>query len=485
MREKFKKIVSNKVVSYIVSRYVTFFIQFLSSIYLAINLGPYYFGLWGFMSLILSYISYVNFGVTNSLNILMVQNKNNEKIVKNHVTNSLLLIGILSFLIILMAVYFSFFGIKLFEKYEMGYYFYIICSIGILYHFNSLFGSIYRVKNRLFELAFFQSAIPLLIFFFMFLAKGKALLPILLYVTLFGNFATLILFIINKRIPLGGSPSIKGMIEIINKGFYLFIYSTCFFFIVLSTRTFVSYYYKIEEFGYFTFSYTLANSILLLLQALSIVIFPKIIDKLNSNNIEEIKRIKKILNINYVTLSYGLIFFALLFFPIIVNYANKYHGTLKVLDLTAITVLLFTNSFGYSSHLMAQNKERQLSRISLLAFILNIIINFTLIVLLKVGYEYVIISTLISYFVFSFSCAKLSNQIIGEKITTYYVILEFFPIRLLVPYIIAVLIIALNLEYFIFIPFLLFVILNKPEIKEIINVIKSIITRPNIVDLNE
>jgi O-antigen/teichoic acid export membrane protein len=415
----------------------------------------------------------------------MVQNKTNNNLVKNFVSNSLVLIGVLSLLIILLAVYYSVFGIKLFERYEIGYYFYIICIIGVLFHFNSLMGTIYRVKNRLFELAFSQSVVPILIFFSMFLAKGKTLLPILLYMILLGNVATLILFIGNKKIPWDGRLSIKGSIEVLNKGFYLFIYNMCFFFIVLSTRTLISYFYEIEEFGYFTFSYTLANAVLLLLQALSVVIFPKVIDKLNSKNREDVKNITNILNTNYVTLSYGLMFLALIIFPVFINYIPKYQGTLKVLNLIAVTVLLYTNSFGYASHLMAQNQERRLSIISLFSLCLNIAISFALILVFKVSYEYVIISTLISYFVFSYSCAKFSNQIIGEKNSASYVLLEFFPIRLLIPYVIAVIIIGWNLEFFIFLPLLVFIMSNVRELKQIIKTIKIIITRPNIVDIEE
>jgi hypothetical protein len=76
-------------------------------------------------------------------------------------------------------------------------------------------------------------------------------------------------------------------------------------------------------------------------------------------------------------------------------------------------------------------------------------------------------------------------MIIGEKTTMINVLLDFFPLRLLIPYIISVLIISLNFEFLIFIPFLAFILLNTTEIKEIITVIKTIITRPNIVDLDD
>ena len=482
---KIKAAGSNKVMLYLISRYVTYLIQFLSSIFIAIKFGPYYFGVWGFILLLISYISYINFGISYSVNILMVQNKNNDNYIKNIVASSFLMTGILSLLIILLAIYYSVFGLKEFEKYEIGNYFYVICLIGIGFHFNSLFGTIYRVKNRLFELAFFQSVIPILIFFCLFLATGKGLLQLILGMYLFGGIAASIIFIVNKKIPWGGKPSFGVSFLVLKKGFYLFIYNMCFFFIILSTRTLISVFYEVEDFGYFTFSYTLANSILLFLQALSVIISPKIIDKLHSNNKDNIQYIINLINVNYVTLSYGMMFLALIFFPFIIYFIPKYQSTLIELNLIAMAVLLYINSTSYCSYLMAQNQEKRLSVISLFSLFLNIAITLILVLIFKLTYEYIIISTLISYFVFSYLCTKYSRKKLGEKAVFFSIILDFFPIRLLVPYIVSFILIVWNLEYLIFTPLLIFILLNKIELKQIIITIKTVISKPDIVDITD
>jgi O-antigen/teichoic acid export membrane protein len=480
-----KSIINNKVILYLISRYITYFIQFLSSIFIAIKFGPYYFGIWGFMLLLISYISYFNFGISNSVNIFMVQNKSNDDHLKNIVADSLVLIGIITLLIVLFTVYYFIFGIKAFEKYELGNYFYLICIIGIMFHFNSLFGTIYRVKNRLFEMAFQQSVVPLLVFISLFLATGQTLLQLLLGMYLLGTVAAIIIFIANKKIPWGGKPSAKGCSSVLKKGIYLFIYNMCFFFIVLSTRTMISIYYKVEDFGYFTFAYTLANSIFLFLEAFSIVAFPKVIDKLYSNSKENVKNVINLLKVNYVTLSYGIMFMILIVFPFFINYIPKYEGTLKALNLIAMAVLLFTNSFGHGAYLMAQNREIQLSVISLFSLCLNIAIGLVLILMLKVTYEYVIIATLISYLAFSYLSTYFSRKQLGEKTTFSSVILDFFPIRLLCPYIISVIVIGFNLTYLICLPLLSFIILNKVELNQVISTIKTIIVSPNVVDIGE
>ena len=485
MIKKVKQIFLNKVLIYLITRYGTFFIQFISSIFLAVNCGAYYFGIWGFISMLINYISYVNLGIPYSVNILMIQNKSNGQLIKDYVANSLVLNILLSFLIILFGIYYYLVGISAFDKYQISEYFCLICIIGIVYHFDSLFGTIYRVNNRMFELAFFQSVVPVLIFFSIFITKGKKLLELLLWMTLLGELFALLIFIVNKKIPWGGKVTLKGVRDVLKKGFHLFIYNVCFFLIGLSTRTIISIYYRVEDFGYFTFSYNLANAILLFLQALSVVIFPKIIDKLNSNKKSDIIYVLNLLNINYVTLSYGLIFIAMIFFPMFIYFIPKYHTTLKLINLVAITLLLFTNSFGYGTYLMAQNQEKRLSIISLISLILNIVTSMVLVIKFKLTYEYLILATLISYFVFSYCCTLYTRKRLGQITNPISVISDFFPLRLLIPYLISVLMILFNFTYIIFLPLLVFIVLNIAEIKQIIGTIKVIILRPTIVDIDK
>ena len=133
----FKKIITNKVIIYLVSRYAIYFIQFISSIIIAINFGPYYFGIWGFISMLINYISYINLGIPYSVNILLVQNKADEDLQKNIVANSIVLTLVLTFLILLFDLYYYYFGISAFDKYEIFNYLNLICLIGIIFHFDS------------------------------------------------------------------------------------------------------------------------------------------------------------------------------------------------------------------------------------------------------------------------------------------------------------------------------------------------------------
>src|SRR5690606_21268685 len=195
---------------------------------------------------------------------------------------------------------------------------------------------------------------------------------------------------------------------------FLFFYNVSFYLIIVSIRTLISIYYSVEEFGYFSFAYSLANSILLFLQALTFVIFPKVIHKLKDNNYEEINKL--ILNIrdSYVTLSFGLIFLGTILYPVLLYFVPKYADTYDVICYCAFATVLYTNSFGYGSFLMAQNKERLLAALAFGCLAVNIGIAYILIDF-NLGYQFVIFATMAAYILYTFLCTYFAKKLIGVK----------------------------------------------------------------------
>lgn len=469
---------------YLFTRYFTYLIQFITSIIIAVKLGPYYFGIWGFILLLINYFQITNFGISNSINILMVQYKNDENHVKNYVATSFILIGILSIGIVFFALYYRLFGISLLKKYEVHSLIYFVCIIAVCAHLNNLFLTIYRVKNSLFEIAFYQSIIPVLIFIALICAKNRTLLMVLLGAYLIGHIFSFVLFIKGKLIPKGGIPNFQDAKIIIKKGFYLFIYNLCFYLIIVSTRTIISIFYKVEEFGFFTFSFTLANSIMLFLDALTFIIFPKLIDQFLSDDKQKIEATIKSLRTNYVSLTHGLIYFAMIIFPVFLSFIPKYQNTLLTLNLIALTIVLSSNFFGYNSYLMAQNQDKTIAKISLLGLFVNVSIALCLAFILHVSYQYIIFATMLSYFIFSYLYVLYGRKFLNQKITFISVIQDCFPYRLLIPYISAILIILSDFRYLLFLPFIIFLILNFHTIKELQQTIKKIILKPDVININ-
>ena len=72
---------------------------------IAVELGPYYMGIWGFILLLLQYFAQFHFGIANSFNILYVHHRENPLECNNYIGNSLLLIGYLSVIVVLFYLY--------------------------------------------------------------------------------------------------------------------------------------------------------------------------------------------------------------------------------------------------------------------------------------------------------------------------------------------------------------------------------------------
>src|SRR5690606_351981 len=126
--------------------------------------------------------------------------------------------------------------------------------------------------------------------------------------------------------------------------------------IILSIKTIISINYTVEEFGIFSFAYTLGNSVLLFLQALTFIIFPKIIDKLRGQDFHSIRKTLNSIRKSYVSMAFCLVLLALAFLPFFLEFIPKYKDSFTVLSLVMLTIVLYTNSFGYGTFLMAQNQ---------------------------------------------------------------------------------------------------------------------------------
>lgn len=476
-------IIKNKVFTYLITRYMTYLVQFISSIIIATKLGPYYFGVWGFILLLINYLRIIDFGISSATNILLVQNKDNPQKSSNYVTNSLFLISILGVFISLLAGYYHFFGIKLFDKYQVKTLFYPVCLVAIITHFNVLFMNLYRVKNSLFPISFFQSVVPILMLFFIFFSEGETLIWFLITSYLIGNIASLAIFIWGGKNPPLGKINMSDSKQIVTKGIYLFIHTISFYLIVVSIKTLVSIYYSVEEFGIFTFSYTLSNSVLLFLQAMSFVIFPKVIDRLKNKDVVAVRALINELRINYVTLAFGLIFIFISIVPLLLNFFPKYKEASISLGLLSLTLVLYTNSFGYGSYLMAQDKEKINALISFVSLLINIIIGVILITVFHVSYKYVVVATIFAYVIYTYLSVYFGKKNMSLKEGFIKNFNDCFPLRLLIPYLVAIVLILFNQKVFFSFSFFVYLVLNRNEIKIIFTRIKQTIDKPNVVNL--
>lgn len=478
-----KNIIKNKVVLYVSSRYLMYGIQFFNTMFIAIALGPFYIAVWGFINLVMQYISQLNFGVPYSLNVLLSVNKEDDSKSVSLLSSSLFLYLILAGLILTFFGSFHLLGIEIGAKYDFGKYVWLVVVIAILTHFNSLFTNYFRVRNRLWEIIFLQSVPPLAMLIAYFFATGEELIYLILWFMMIGQTLALLLYVIDShfRPCAPSSDSIKPLLE---KGIFLFVYNACFYLIMLSTRSVVSSVYEANDFGFFTFSFTLANTIMLLFDSFAFLIYPKTINRFNRSTKEETINILNVLRTNYMTPIHLVMYMFLLVFPFIIKFFPQYSTIFKAFGFMAMTVVFYSNCFGFSSYLTAKGKERPLSMLSAITLGLNILLALFIALVLKLSYEYVILATMLSYFIYNILLASNSYRLIDPSISTTNLLKTNFPLRLFLPFGLALALLFLDIEWYGFAGILiLFVILNRKQIKGIIETIKRIIHDPSVINV--
>lgn len=107
-------------------------------------------GIWGFVLLIINYFSQIHFGVGNSLNVLLVQHKEEKQVCDSYIVNSMTITAGMSILVMLLYLYYEIFGVAAFERYNIDPYVIWIALIAILQYFNMLFSNIFRIRNMIY-----------------------------------------------------------------------------------------------------------------------------------------------------------------------------------------------------------------------------------------------------------------------------------------------------------------------------------------------
>lgn len=480
-----KKVSRNKVFLYMGSRYITYALQFVTSLIIAFKLGPESFGIWSFILLIINLFNVIDFGVSNSVNVLLVQDKYDSEKANAHIMSSVIITsGICLVAFVLYIVVASCPNMELVNKYQIADYLPYILFIVVVAYYNKLFAAIYRVKNRLFEIALYQSIVPVLLLVSI-LSFSKNTIWFLLLSYLVGYSVSIFVFLVRKQIPFGGKLSFRDIGMVGAKGFWLFLYNGCFYLIMYTTSFFISYNYDVGEYGKYNFAYTLAHAIVMLIDAFGFVVFPKMIDRLRMADSQTSETIAFI-RTNYMTLIYVLLFFALPCFYFLCKFVPQYSDAARALCVTGLTLLPYANAFGMNTFLIAQNKERILSSVSMLCLLINVLLSVLFTMGIHVAFDLVIFATLISYIVYTFFCALLTMKSLGDRVTLLSVLEKAFPSSFLIPFLLGVLITLFQADnlFLLFIPFCAFCLLNWKNLTSVGKTLIKIMNNPAVVDLN-
>ncbi|MGG5617846.1 lipopolysaccharide biosynthesis protein [Myroides odoratimimus] len=479
-----KSILQNKNICYLLTRYVTYGIQFLVSIYIAVALGPQYFGIWGFILLLINYFAVFDFGISNAVNLMIIQSGNDSKQVQRYFTTGFLLVTLLNFLIIMFFVVNYLFPMEVFVKYHITNKIWLICLIVVNVNYNNLMMHLYRINNKLAQISFYQSVVPILLLIVVSFFNGESLLMYLVLCYSVGNLLSFCSFVFGKVLPKFIKPVLADFKNVFRRGFFLFLFNVSFYLIVLSLRSFISAHYTVSEFGIFSFAFTLGNSILLLLQAISFLIYPKVVAVLNKlendNVLESLNNLRRV----YLTLTYLMLFIGLVVISKVIDFIPKYSDSFRIIGLCSLTMVLYSNSFGYGTYLISKGQERINALISILSLVVNISLCYILVNYVGVSFHLVICATMFAYVVYTFLTVYFTKKTINAQnrglLSNF---LDCFGINILIPYFICLVLVMLDYKDLVIIPLLIFILLSKKDLKFLWCKVKQMISNKDLLKI--
>ena len=400
-----KEIFRSKLIVYILSRYVGYFILFLNSLLIARNLGIYFFGIYSFILIVVQYLNYANLGLPYSLNYYLSIESNTEK--KNKVIQDTFILNFLiSIIIVIISFLLVIFDIKLGTKFNLSKYYILVAIIGIIQLFIQIYLSICRTYAITRPIIFNQLVIPILQLPGFFFYESQDLLNYILITTLLSNLISLIYFHFSCQIK----PRLKlrGLVykELIIHGLNLLIYNVSYNLILTLGTTLVGLYFSVKEFAQYSFAASLSAACLMILGSVTYLFYSKILNKLSTINVQsEMDKFVNKLSKIYFESSLLLVLFIFNLMPILYYILPEYQPSGLIFKIILISYLIMSSVFGYNTLLVQTKRHVVLTKISILSIFSNAFLAY-LFVLFKLPYYYMALSTLFSCLIFVLVVAK-------------------------------------------------------------------------------
>lgn len=474
----------NKVLQYVFLKYASFGIQFLATLLIAYKLGPKEFGNWSYVLIILQVFNSLNFGIPNAISNQLSINKHHEKfsefVFKNGISLLIVNLSIISlfFFLFIHSEYFSL------HSSNIGYSIFFIYFTIILFNINIFYLGILRVYGDYKLINFYQLILPVSLLVVIVFVSQTNSINWLLGGQMLGYLITTCLFLWNTPLQLGFRFSFRYVIPSLVQGLKLFLHNISHFFIPLATRFAVSTFFSLEVFGLFSFAFSMSSVVVLIMGSFSFLIHPKLLNRL-SKLTPGSSQLLDSLREDYATLTNMLLHLATLFYMICIQFFVEYQDTVKLFSILCMAQALFSMEFGFSSLLMAKNRNGNLAVGTFLILSLHVILlvaagQFTsnlMIISLSLSLSYVLLTT--TYFVM---CKKYI--LTDEQNALQYLFKDVFKIKLIIPILLTLVIDLTDFSTLFYgIPVITFFLLNRQELLNLKSRTQLILNNSSVVDL--
>jgi O-antigen/teichoic acid export membrane protein len=473
----------NEAFIFIIGKYFSYCLQFLNAILIAKILGPYEFGIYGFVLLVVGYIRYINPGAHYAVNVeLATHDRQNIKQANNIASNGLIIsLASAVFLVIFaMAIYFS--DTTIFPKYEFNNYLFLTVLICIVIIVNLFFVNVFRSYSKFYQILGYLFFPQLFLFIMLFAAPDENKVSWLFYGFLSGHLLACIFFLAGYPLKLKLILNFQLQNVLFRRGIALAFYNASFYFIMISSRTIVSIFYDVESLGLYSFANSVAQAAILILGVVGFVFFPKILNRLKGNDLDGHETISLLKNIrqSYISASYFIVFAVIVVYAFLMVFMEQYKASELAFLFLILMQLLISKVFGYSHILIARGYEAQIAKYAFITVLINIGLSLGLIYLFAIDFSGVALCTFLSVFFYVYRVIYKGRLILNENTKFFVVLKEIFPLRFIIP--LCALIfekVFIDSLYTSVFPFILLLLMNYRVMKETLMKFLKLISNKN------
>ena len=397
-------------------RYLRYGLQMVRAIIIAKYLGPYYLGVWGFITLVLQYLSYSTFGIENGITVLLSTADGEKEEIQNKYTSaSVLSIFLVSLLTLSAGIMINWSGVELFPKFEFNQYLKLILVVTISANILQVLTNILRVKRALFKIAVVEIITAVILLIIALLVRSEKVILAQLWGMIISNLLGIAIFLIRFPYKFSLKASKEVFMALARISFPLFIYNLSFYLIMVSPRTILSFYYSLEEVGYYTLANSIAMAALLGFRSIAWAIYPEVLSRLRTGvSIQSARKSINQINQLYSTAVFLTIFICILLMPLFVVYLQQYRQAVPTITILLLAQGILAVSFGYNALAVSRERQKDVAQIGILAIVVVTIISL-LVSLLKFDYLFISFAVLAGAFLYTYLNIRLGLNILEIK----------------------------------------------------------------------
>ena len=374
-----KSFTRSKAALFTSARYVGYALQLARGIILARILEPTLFGVFGFLILVQTYLTYGNLGIPYAINLDLASGKTRYGEPESLISYAFTLTLFVAVLITAMGGVIWAFRIPLFAKYEFTPYALLVAATGAFGILREFFSDIYQVYGQLGRIIAYELNSNVMLFLTCFFFAARQQIEAQFAVAVLAGLAGTTIFLYRHPFEIGIKFDFAKSKHILSTGLPLLASTVTFYLILMSSRTIISAYYPLEVMGYYSLANSIASVTLLGLNAISWVFYPSIISKITRDQeAGDAASIVHKVNTLYNMSVWTIVLSVIPCIPIMVLVLPKYGPAEPLIALLLISQAVVSAGFGFSTLANARRRQMQVAKFSFFALVVVLILSLLL-----------------------------------------------------------------------------------------------------------